>query len=453
MSVFLRRQVLRLYDLATKRRLVERLEELNRTQWLKRDDLIKLQRDKLQRLVEYAYQYVPYYRRTFEEAGFHPGDLRRDPAALSKLPIMTKQTVRENFDDLLTTEPERRQSMSKKSTSGSTGHPLIFMQDTDFRDYVTAGIQRHIGWAGWKLGQRQAVIWGASFDINFKQRLRTQIFDWVWNRFQTNAFVLTDDSLAVFTEKVRRERPRILFGYASGAHRFAQYIRQNSYGDITFGGVFTTAEALLPAVRQYVEETLHCKVFNRYATLELGDVACECEAHTGLHVSMENNYVEILCNGRPAQSGEIADVVVTNLNNLGMPFIRYSVGDASGWYQGEDCPCGRAAPLLQAVQGRLVDSFQTRDGRTAWAGFAGAGYTNLAHPSVKQFQIVQKSLDLMVVRLVTEGEVPQPNLAALTRTIQTAFGENVVVKFEFLDEIPTLASGKYQYAVSELNKA
>jgi phenylacetate-CoA ligase len=452
MCTFLRVGALKLHELVTGRQILARMRELERTQWLGYEELMTLQRAKLQRLVEYVYQYVPYYQRTFDQAGFHPDDLREDLTSLRRLPILTKAIIRENFEEMLTTEPRRRRQLSKVVTSGSTGHPLIFMQDNGFRDGVTADIQRHVGWAGWRLGQPHAYIWGANFEVIASESLRTRFINWTWNRFVVNAFLLNDEILASFTEQVRRKHPRILFGYASSLYRFAQFVRSGPQRDITFDGVFSSAEVLLPAVRQFIEDTFQCKVFNRYGTKELGGIACECEAHTGLHLSAENNYVEILNDGRPVVPGETGDIIVTNLNNLGMPFIRYSIEDAGAWHQGVDCPCGRAAPRLQTVQGRIVDAFRTRDGRTAWAGFAGAGYSGLAHPAIKQFQIVQKSVDLMVVRLVRDGEVPQSTLDELTRTIHIAFGDNVEVEFEFPDEIPVLPSGKHQYAISELNE-
>lgn len=451
MSQFLRKTALKLHEFATGRRVLARLEELNRTQWLDREALLALQHQKLQRVVEYAYQYIPYYRRLFDQIGFHPDELRHDPAALGKIPLLTKSKICENFENLLTTEPIRRRELSKVTTSGSTGHPLLFMQDYDYRDCVTADIQRHLGGAGWELGQPHAYIWGANFEVSSQESLRTQVIDWVWNRFTTNAFVLTEASMAAFAKRVQRRHPRLLFGYASSLHRFAQFVQQNPvYGDITFEGIFSSAEVLLPIVRQYLEDTFQCKVFNRYGSKELGGIACECTAHSGLHISAENNYVEILHDGEPAFPGQVGDIVVTNLNNLGMPFIRYCTEDAGSWWADVVCSCGRAAPRLQSLDGRLVDGFKTADGRTAWAGFAGAGYSGLAHPAVKQFQIVQKSLDLMVVRLVKAGEVPQTVLDGLTQTVKTAFGDNVEVQFDFPAEIPVLPSGKHQYAVSEL---
>ena len=452
MVQFLRFSVLKLHEIATGRRVWARLKTLQQTERLSRAELEALQRQKLQRVVEYAYQHVPYYQKLFKRVDFHPRELRDDFEAFQKIPLLTKELIRENFDDLLTTEPARRRQLSKVTTSGSTGSPLVFMQDKDYRDAVTADIQRHLAWAGWQLGQPHAYIWGANFEVAAQESLRTRLIDWVWNRFTTNAFVLTEESMDAFAQQILKRRPQLLFGYASSLHRFAQFVRQHpAYRRIKFRGVFSSAEVLLPAVRQFIEETFQCKVFNRYGSKELGGIACECEAHTGLHLSVENNFVEILDNGKAVKVGQKGDIIVTNLNNLGMPFIRYSTGDFGLWRADEPCACGRAAPMLQNVEGRLVDAFVTRDGRTAWAGFAGAGYSGLAHPAIEQFQVVQKSLDLMLVRLVARAEVPQSVLDELVKTFKTAFGENVEVQFEFCDQIPVLPSGKHQYAVSLVN--
>jgi phenylacetate-CoA ligase len=446
----LRRGALWLYALVTGRNILASLNELNRTQWLAYDELMVLQRAKLLRLIDYAYQYVPYYRKLFNTSGLHPDDLHKDLACMDQLPILTKEMVREHWNELLTTEPKRRQRLSKLSTSGSTGLPLIFMQDDDFRDAVTADIQRHMGWAGWKFGELQAVIWGAPFKPDLRRKLRTRMIDWVWNRLQINAFLMSDNAMLAFAKQVHRHKPRILFGYASSLHRFAQFVQDSPYRGITFEGIFSGAELLLPSVCEDLERVFNCQVYNHYGTNELGGVACECEAHTGLHISVENSYVEILNQGRPTRAGEIGELIITNLNNLGMPFIRYNIGDGAAWQDNRTCPCGRASPRLSSVDGRRADAFRTRDGRYIWTGFTGAAFRCLVHPTIRQFQIVQKSLDQIVVRLVKVGDVPKSSLEEISRTIQATFGEGVMVSFEYPQEIPLLPSGKHQYAISEV---
>jgi hypothetical protein len=102
------------------------------------------------------------------------------------------------------------------------------------------------------------------------------------------------------------------------------------------------------------------------------------------------------------------------------------------------------------VDGRRADAFKTRDGRYIWTGFTGAAFRCLAYPAIRQFQVVQNSLDQITVRLVKVGDVPKSNLEEITQTIQATFGEGVVVNFEYPDEIPNLPSGKHQYAISEV---
>ena len=102
---------------------------------------------------------------------------------------------------------------------------------------------------------------------------------------------------------------------------------------------------------------------------------------------------------------------------------------------------------MAVVEGRRVDMFRTPDGRTVWGGFASPLF---GMPGVRRFQVVQKSLDLVVVRIVRDGELDAERLATIERTIHTALGEQVTVRFEYPDEIPVLDSGKYRYALSEV---
>ncbi len=451
MSLSARGGLLRLYEFGTGRHILTLWEELNRIQWLSRDELLARQSDKLISLMEYADQYVPYYQRVFKEVGFRPDDLREDLAHLNKIPILNKAIIRKNWNDLLTTEPERRRSMSKLNTSGSSGEPLLFMQDGYFQDYVTAETQHHMSWIGWKLGDSHAWIYIPPSRPSLREKAHVEIADWAWNRFQLNACAMNEESMTAFARRVQHQKPKLLWCCTSSLYHFAKYVRTSPYQDMTFDGIFTTAEVLLPAVRQFIEETFRCRVFNRYGTMELGGVACECQAHAGYHICADSNYIEILHNGLAAKPEELGQIIVTNLNNRAMPFIRYSIGDVGAWRDGENCTCGRSAPMLSAIEGRITEMFHTRDGRYVRAAFSG-GFRCLAHPAIKQFQVIQKSLDKMVVRLVPDGEIPQSVLDEIAQTVQATFGRNVAVDFEFPAEITPLPSGKHQYAVSELNR-
>src|SRR5512135_278293 len=163
-----------------------------------------------------------------------------------------------------------------------------------------------------------------------------------------------------------------------------------------------------------------------------------------MHASIDNNLIEILRDGQPAGPGEPGDVIVTNLNNYGMPFIRYSIEDMGAWSAVEQCPCGRELPMMELTQARRIDMFKTKDGRAVWGGFASPLF---GMEGVKQFQLVQKSRDMVVARIVKEGELEPARLQTIERTVKIALGDDVDVRFEFPEAIPVLESGKYRYAI------
>jgi len=448
----LRLGALKLHEKMTKRKILTRLNELNQTQWLSREELNEIQRTKLKNLVDYAYNNVPYYRRTFDQIGLHPKDLIKDPLCFSKIPILNKAILRENLPDFITTDLQHRKELNQLFTSGSTGTPLVFYQDSRFRDYVTADIQRHMGWAGWKIGDLQAIIWGSKQTNSIKKKTRTKLIDLVWNRIKLNAFQMSNEEMLLFAKKIIKKNPRILFGYGTCIDQFARFVKDGLNEKITFDGIFSTAEVLTPSSRLLIEDVFHCKVHDRYGTLELGGIACECNSHNGLHVSVENNYVEILENGVPVAPNILGEIIVTNLNNFGMPFIRYSIGDFGSWKEDENCPCGRKSIMLESVMGRLTEMFYTENGRLVRAAFSG-GFDCFSHVSIKQFQIIQRKIDLIVVRLVPNEEIPKSILEKITRTIHITFGESITIEYEFMQNIPSLPSGKHQYAVTELTKS
>ena len=105
---------------------------------------------------------------------------------------------------------------------------------------------------------------------------------------------------------------------------------------------------------------------------------------------------------------------------------------------------------MEVVEGRRIDMFKTRDGRSVWGGFASPLF---GMKGVKQFQLVQKSLDLVVVHIVKDesASLDKDRLEEIKRTVHLALGHEISLKFEYVKEIPVLSSGKYRYAVSELS--
>jgi phenylacetate-CoA ligase len=91
--------------------------------------------------------------------------------------------------------------------------------------------------------------------------------------------------------------------------------------------------------------------------------------------------------------------------------------------------------------------FRTKDGRAVWGGFSSPLF---GMKGIRQFQMVQKSLDLVLVRIVKDENLDQARLTEIERGVKAALGEHVVTEFEFHHEIAVCDSGKYRYVISEI---
>jgi phenylacetate-CoA ligase len=444
----LRRQVARTFYSITQPGMMKCLEEVTRLQWLSYDELTALQHARLSQLLEYVNTYVPFYRDLFQEIGFHPADFGVDPECFRELPVLTKDITRQNQERLTTTEPARQSSLFREKTGGTTGEPMWFMQDKAYDDYRRAHIFQQMRWSGWQLGQPQGWLWGHVLAGTSSKRASVTAGgrDWLLSRFNSNAFHLTPESMEQFATQLEQHRGTIVWSYVSTMYRFAQFVKDRGR-PIKLHAVYTAAEPLYDYHRQFIEEVFDCRVFNSYSSVEIGHIACECDRHDGLHILMRNCYLEVLRDGQPVPPGQEGEFFLTNLTNLAFPLIRYKLEDA-GKMRPQLCSCGRGLPMLEVVEGRIIDFFQTRDRGKVWGAFVVPMVPSLG--KIKQYQIVQKSLDLIVLRIIKEGPINEPKFADIAKACKIALGENVEVEFEYVDSLPTTPTGKHRYVVSEL---
>jgi len=314
--------------------------------------------------------------------------------------------------------------------------------------YSLANGLRHHTWCGWRVGQPRAYLWGRRIKRKFSGKLAEKARDFAWNSFTIDAYTLSEEAMNNLVYLIRRRKPQLLQGYPSALYLFAQFVRENKLDDIKLPSIYSSAEVLYPHQRKYVEETFEGSVFNRYAAQEVGGIACQCEQHTDMHLSMETNYVEILDGNVPVKDDEVGTIVVTKLINYDYPLIRYRLEDV-GRLSTQQCSCGRGQSMLEVVEGRHNDMFKTRDGRLVWGGM-GNPLWNMA--GVKKFQFIQKTYDYVVVRIVKEGPMSQAQRAEVEKAVKFVLGEQVKLDFELPGEIPVDRSGKHRYQICELDQ-
>ena len=205
--------------------------------------------------------------------------------------------------------------------------------------------------------------------------------------------------------------------------------------------IMTTSEPLMPQHRELFREIFGCESFDQYGCGEIGGIAYECEAHNGLHITEERVYIE---------HNENNELLITDLDNFAMPFIRYYNGDQAE-FASEDCICGRKSQVIKRILGRTCDYLICKNGQSLhWLYFWHLMFdTEIAlKRNFQKFQIIQKSKDILFFRYVGD-QLFKSDEEILLKMIREKMGD---VKIEFIkeDDIECSTSGKYRPVINEL---
>jgi phenylacetate-CoA ligase len=421
------------------------LREFEQTQFLSTEAIRELQWRRLQSLLCHAYAQCPFYRARFDRAGLTPQGFR-GPEDLRALPILEKRDIQEQGEDMVARSWPCGDLIANQ-TGGSTGAPVPFYLSKDRKCSRAAATLRHNRWAGWRIGDRAAVIWGAPRDRpadSWRARLRGVLLrEPLW----LDTANITEASLAQFHTDLLRYRPRIIQAYARSAVLFARYLQSRGLTPHRPYSIVTSAEVLEPDERRLLEDVFGCPVFNRYGCREVSVIASECSAHRGLHIMAEGLYIEIETPHGPAAPGEMGSILVTDLLNYAMPLVRYRIGDVGAWASGT-CPCGRALPRLERVAGRVTDFLVGCDGRLV-SGVYLATYVVAQRPSLGQVQILQRKAGAVMYRIKPGRDFQhESDLEYLRSTTRRYLGVEARVDSELVEELPAESSGKFLFSRS-----
>jgi phenylacetate-CoA ligase len=418
--------------------------EFEASQFLPSEVLQALQLERLRRLLDHAYWHCPFYRERLDRLGLVPSDIH-SLDDLRLLPVLEKHDIQEQRDRLVARGWPGHDLLLNR-TGGSTGTPLTFYLSRDRKCSRAAATIRHNRWAGWDVGDKVALLWGAPRDAaaGWRARLRSRLLE---RSLFLDAGHLTAARLADFDTTLKRFRPRVILAYAQAAVLFARFLRSRGQAAYRPHALVTSAEMLEAEQRVVLEEVFGCPVFNRYGCRETSVVASECSVHDGLHVMAEGLYVEVVRSNEPAPTGQPGAILLTDLLNYAMPLVRYRVGDVGEWAEGL-CGCGRGLPRLRRVAGRATDFLVGTDGRLVSGSFLSL-YLVGQRPSLGQVQIRQDRAGQAHYRIrPPHGLVSDEDLAYLRDGSRAYLGEGARVSWEVVEELPAEPSGKFLFCRS-----
>lgn len=426
------------------------LAELRESQWLSPDKMRELQEQKLRATVRHAYQHVPFYRERMRQAGLTPDDIQT-LADLHKLPFLTKDDVRKHLYFDIMSDNHDKNEVLKITTSGSTGEPFVCFVDREQLEFRWAATIRAMEWTGWRLGDRQVRLWHQTLGMTKAQVAREFADAFLMRRRFIPAYELSDDTLRQFMATIEAFDPVLLDGYAESFNFLAQYLKERGRIGIRPKGIISSAQTLPEGSRRIIEEAFGCKVFDKYGSREFSGIAYECDAHQGHHIVGEGYIVEVLKDGRPAAPGELGEVVITDLNNRCLPFIRYRIGDlAEAMDDSKPCPCGRGLPRIGRIEGRVQSIILGSKGQYLPSAFFLHVLKDYDH-IVRQFQIVQTERGAITLRIVKGSRFHQDGLEEVLGILRRFLGQDMRIDVVFEENIEMVRTGKRLSAVSKLN--
>lgn len=445
-DVVLRRALIRAYEGGWHRRPVFRYwRELEASQWWPLERLEALRFERLRALLLHAQRTAPWYGESWRVGGLDARELR-SMDDFARWPVIDRDTIRAHREAMRSTAPGIR--LIQKATGGSSGVPLQFDLDHDSNERRMAAWHRGYGWAGAAPGTRQWYLWGVppAATVDWKKR-KGRLYDRLYRRTTMSCFDLADARAEAFAASLAATRPDAIVAYTGALATLAALFEERGIVPVAPGSVVVGAERLHPHQRTLIERVFRAPVFETYGSREFMLIAGECEAHAGLHLTWEHHLVELLDDeGRPVAPGEEGNVVVTDLTNLGMPFIRYANGDRAVALPGA-CACGRTLPRLARIAGRRLDVLRTPDGRS----LPGEFFPHILKErcAVRRFQVIQEVPEAVQVRLVAPGWSAEDD-AWLRREVAATAGAGLRLDITLVDDIPLTAAGKLQVVINRL---
>jgi phenylacetate-CoA ligase len=306
-------------------------------------------------------------------------------------------------------------------------------------------------WTGWRFGDKQLRLWHQTIGMSRMQVVREFADAMLSRRRFVPAFEMSEATLHDFVKRIESFNPVLLVGYAESFNFLARYLKEHGKLAIKPKGIISSAQALPDTSRKLIEDSFGCRVFDKYGSREFSGIAYECEAHHGHHVVAEGYIVEILKDGRPAAPGELGEIVITDLNNYCLPFIRYRIGDlAEAVDSDERCVCGRGLPRIGRIEGRVQSIIIGSKGQYLPGSFFYHLFKEYDH-AIRQFQILQTERGAITIKLVKAKRYSDEALQEALQSLHRFLGADMQIKVDFVDTIEMVHTGKRLATLSRLD--
>jgi len=389
-----------------------------------KSEIQELQWNKLKKLIKHAYSTTKYYRTLFDKIGIIPDDIKTLDD-FKKIPPLTKRLIQKNEKDLLSNKGYK---LKKLGTGGSTGNRMFVYMDKVYYQKSRSVLLRDLYSAGINPSDKSAWIWGSPIENKtITKNLKQKILWWINRRIIFDvAHYDEKDLIRWLKNDFIRFRPDYIYGYANLIYEVAKIVEKHKIKIPKLKNIVTTAEKL--EHRNFIEKIFNCKVVDQYGSREV--IAIAIEDNGMMRISDDFVYVETDKEGK---------IMLTPLESYGMPLLRYQNGDVGFKNEKKQTNDNEKFSVLNLKIGRTCEILYDNNGKRVTFGQFGDNAT--LKSNIKEWQIVQKSKELVHLNIVTTDETTQENINRLKQVVRDKLGSKKIV-VKKLDRIPLEKSGK-----------
>ncbi len=423
--------------------------QLEQSQWLHPAQLLAHQFAQIKTLIDHARRSVPFYQPLLKDLAI------ADATPLTQelwqqIPLLSRAEL-QRVSSFITSSavPKDHGGTATIQTSGSTGTPVTIHTTSLSQFFWRAITLRDHLWHQRDFSAKLAAI-RPEGHLQPGQGVERQ----GWG--QTTDGLFASGPSAVLSVRtpvdeqaawLRGQNPAYLLSLPSNIAALARHFLKNQWQLPGLLEVRTYGELLDDTVRELCRQAWGVPVTDMYSAQEVGYIALQCPEAGNYHVQAENLLVEIINEqGKPCPPNEIGRVVLTPLHNFAMPLLRYAIGDYAQF--GPPCPCCRGLPVLEKIAGRQRNMLVLPDGRQHWPSFPAELWAPFS--AIRQFQLIQKRLDTITIRLVAEPRLTPNEEQQLTTALCERFGYPFSIVFEYPEKIERASSGKFEDFISKV---
>lgn len=430
-----------------KRKTIDYLKEYEKNLELSTEELYELQWKKLKELLQFCIDEIPYYRETWAEIGFTHSDDFKSMDDFYKLPILTKDIIIANQDRLIS--DKFKEGALSKTTSGSTGKSMRIELSAESEQRRQAVMWRGYSRAGAGIGKKVMYLWGSEVvDRGFLWTLKNNLHNKFFNRKMLNANEMNENNMDYYLNEINKYKAYAIVSFVNPLYELAKFINKGRIKIVhSPEAIITGAEALSDIQKEAIEKAFRCKVYNTFGCREFMLIGSECDEQNGFHTNIDHLVVETINDDGESVKGEMGELIITDLHNYRMPFIRYANGDMAVLSEKNDaCSCGSPLPKIKEISGRKLDMLRTPNGKI----IQGLMFAHLFKDLIGlcNYQIIQNEIDTFDINFIVNAVYDHESSENQVRKVVDKLSENqITCRFHYVKELEKTAAGKFRQCI------